>query len=113
MLRCIRKRFGAVAIGYERNPLAYFNARLLCLWHRGISVRFRDFRKADLSAADVVFCYLFPDVLPELSRKLGRELRTGTVVVSANFAIPDWRPEQVLRADHCLHGDPLYVYRMP
>ena len=113
VLRCIRKRFGAVAIGYERNPLAYFNARLLCLWRRGISVRFRDFRKADLSAADVVFCYLFPDVLPDLSHKLGRELRPGTVVVSANFAIPDWLPEQVLRDDHRLHGDPLYIYRIP
>lgn len=112
VLRCVRKRFGAVAIGYERNPLAYFNARLLCLGRRGIFVRFSDFRKADLSGADVIFCYLFPDVLPDLAGKLGRELRPGAVVVSANFAIPDWLPEQVLRVGGSRHGDPLYLYRM-
>ena len=113
VLRCVHRRFGVTAIGYERNPLAYFIARLLCLWHRGITVRFRDFRKADLSVADVVFCYLFPDVLPDLARKLNRELRPGTVVVSANFAIEGWHPQQVLQINDRRHGDPLYVYRMP
>lgn len=112
VLRCIRRRFDITAIGYEWNLLAFLNARLRCLGRRGIKVRLRDFRKADLSGADVVFCYLFPDVLPELSTKLARELRPGAVVVSANFAIPQWLPEKVLRIDHSLHGDPLYLYRM-
>ncbi len=112
VLRCIRKRFDVTAIGYELNLLAYLNARLRCLGRRGITVRFRDFRKADLSGADVIFCYLFPDVLPDLSVKLGRELRPGAVVVSANFTIPNWVPEQVLRIDHSRHNDPLYVYRI-
>lgn len=112
VLRMIRRRFDVRAIGYELNPLAYLNARLLCLGRREITVLFRDFRKADLSAADVVFCYLFPDVLADLAVKLGRELKSGTVVVSANFAIPNWIPLQVLRVGHSLHGDPLYVYRV-
>ena len=112
VLRCFRKRFEVSAIGYERNLLAYLKARLLCAGRRGISVRFRDFRKADLSAADVVFCYLFPDVLPALSVKLGEELKPGAVVVSANFSIPGWLPEKVLRIDHSLHSDPLYFYRI-
>jgi hypothetical protein len=113
VLRCIRRRFGVKAIGYELNLLAYINARFLCLGRSGISIRFRDFRKADLSVADVVFCYLFPDVLPDLSVKLGSELKPGAVVVSANFAIPDWRPQKVLRSDHGRQVDPLYVYRIP
>ncbi len=112
VLRCIRRRFGAQAIGYELNLLAYLKARLLCIGRRGISVRFRDFWKADLSDADVIFCYLFPDVLPDLSTKLGRELKPGTVVVSANFAIPGWHPEKVQRIDHRPYSDPFYIYRM-
>jgi SAM-dependent methyltransferase len=112
VLRCIRRRFGAKVIGYELNLLAYLKARLMCLGRRGITIRFRDFRKADLSDADVVFCYLFPDVLPDLALKLGRELKPGAVVVSANFAIPGWRSQQVLRSGHGRQGDPLYFYRV-
>ena len=112
VLRCIRRRFGARVIGYELNLLAYLKARLMCLGRRGITIRFRDFRKVDLSDADVVFCYLFPDVLPELSIKLGSELKPGAAVVSANFAIPGWRPQQVLRGGHDLQSDPLYFYRV-
>lgn len=112
VLRCIQRRFGVKAIGFEFNPLAYLIARILCLGYRDITVRFRDFRKADLSDADVIFCYLFPDVLPDLSTKLDSELRAGAVVVSANFVIPNWVPEQVLGGDHGPHDDPFYVYRI-
>ena len=111
VLRCIHRRYGVKAVGYERNPLAYINARLLCLGRRGITVRFRDFRKADLSGADVVFCYLFPDALQDLADKLDAELKPGATVVSANFALPKWRPERILRSDRSLREDPLYVYR--
>ena len=113
VLRGVRRHFDIQAIGYEFNLLAYLKARLLCLGRRGISIRLRDFWKADLSGADVIFCYLFPDVLPDLSGKLGRELKAGAVVVSANFAIPGWHPEKVLRDVRGRHIDPLYVYRMP
>ena len=112
VLRCIHKRFDAQVIGYELNLLAYLKARLLCLGRRGITIRFGDFRKADLSDADVVFCYLFPDVLPELSTKLCSELKPGAAVVSANFAIPGWRPQQVLRGHPNRQSDPLYFYRV-
>ena len=112
VLRRMHRRFDVAAVGYERNLLAYVNARMRCLGRRGITVRFRDFRKADLSGTDVVFFYLFPDVLPALSIKLSRELKPGAVVVSANFAIPNWRPERVLRSGCGRHGDPLYLYKM-
>lgn len=112
VLRRLRRRFDVRAIGYELNPLAYLMARLLCVGRRDITILFKDFSKVDLSGADVVFCYLFPDVLPKLSVKLDRELEPGSVVVSANFAIPNWTPLQVLRVDRSLHRDPLYVYRI-
>ena len=112
VLRSVRRRYAVRAIGYEKNPLAYLLARLLCVGRSGITVRFRNFFKADLSGADVIFCYLFPDVLPDLAAKLGRELKPGALVVCANFAIPGWFPEKVLRIDHRRHNDPLYLYRM-
>jgi hypothetical protein len=56
------------------------------------------FRKADLPEADVVFCYLFSDVMKPLSKKLRSELKTGAVVVSCIFALPDWHADIEIRA---------------
>jgi SAM-dependent methyltransferase len=112
VLRRARKQYGVKAIGYEMNPLAYLKAQILCLGHKGIEVRHYDFWKVDLSDADVVFCYLFPDVMRKLSLKLRSELRPGTTVVSCNFAVPGFAPEQVLRPIGSLHNDPIYIYHV-
>lgn len=111
VLRSVRKRYSVKAIGYELNLMAYTKARLLCLGRKGIEIRLRNFWKADLSNADVIFCYLFPDVLQDLCVKLKEELKPGAVVVSCNFALPQWRPDMVLRPDHSLHNDPIYMYK--
>ena len=112
VLRRFRNRYGARSIGYEMNPVAYIKARILCLGIGGISVRMKNFWKADLTAADVVFCYLFPDVMDELSEKLCRELKPGATVVSCNFELPGWRPERILRPGNSLHNDPIYIYKI-
>jgi SAM-dependent methyltransferase len=102
--------YGVTGLGYEINPFAYFKARLRCVGIKGVEIKCRSFWKADLSEADVVFCYLFPDVMKPLSEKLRSELKPGAVVVSCNFALPDWHAEQVLRPNNPNHGDPIYIY---
>jgi SAM-dependent methyltransferase len=111
ILRAAQKRYGVKAIGYEVNPLAYAIARLLCFGNRNIHIIRKNFWKADLGAADIVFCYLYPDVLKPLSQKLESELRPGAVVASSNFAIPRFQPVSVLRPARSMHNDPLYIYR--
>ena len=113
VLRQARRRFGVNAIGYELNPLAYLKARLLCAGYRGITLIRRNFFKADLTKADLVFCYLFPDVMPEVAAKLRAELKAGATIASCNFALPGFTPRQVLRPPGALHSDPIYIYRMP
>jgi hypothetical protein len=75
-------------------------------------VKWRNFWTADLSEADVVFCYLFPDLMKDLALKLKANLKPGAVVVSCNFDLPGFVPEQVLRPGNSLHNDPIYVYRL-
>ncbi len=110
VLRLARRRCPIRGIGYELNPLAYAKARLLCFGSPGIEVRMRNFWSADLSGARVVFCYLFPDVMARMARKLTAELRPGAMVVSCNFPLPGCRPERVLRPGGSLHNDPIYIY---
>ena len=105
------RRYKVKAIGFEINLWAYLLSRLrLGLRQSHVSVYFQDFWKADLSDADIVFCYLFPDVMEKLRQKLSKELKAGAKVISCNFEIPGWRPEKILTAYHPLHADPIYIY---
>lgn len=113
VLRGATRRYGVRALGFEVNPLAYLLARLRTLGAKGVEIRYSNFWKADLREADVVFCYLFPDVMKRVAGKLEAELRPGTRVCSCNFPLPDWQPLKVLRPDSSLHGDPIYIYRLP
>jgi SAM-dependent methyltransferase len=112
VLRAARRRYGVRATGYELNPMAWFRARLSTLGDRDIRVRRRNFFREDISAADAVFCYLYPDVMSDLAAKLRRELRPGTRVLSFNFPLPGLPPEQVIRPEGTVWNDPIYLYRL-
>ena len=111
ILRRVAVEYGVRAVGYEINPLAYCLARLFCCFKRGIAIRFQSFWSADLSGADVVFCYLYPDVMAKLAEKLKHDLKPGATVVSCNFPLPGWPPFNVLRSSRTHHNDPIYIYR--
>lgn len=113
VLRAARKRYGVRALGFEVNVLAYCTARILSFAVKGIDIRCGNFWGQNLGTADVVFCYLFPDVMKRLAAKLQEELLPGTRVVSCNFSLPGWEPLKVVCPDSACHGDPIYIYRCP
>jgi len=113
VLREAKRRYGVRALGFEVNPLAYILARIRTLGMEGIEVRLSNFWNVNIRDADVVFCYLFPDVMGKLAQKLEAELRPGTRVISCNFPIPGWRHSEVLYPESSLHGDPIYLYQFP
>jgi len=112
VLRMANKQFGISGIGYEINLIAFMKAKILCAFYKNINIQFINFYKADLSNADIVFCYLFPDVMKIVSKKLKSELKNGAYVISCNFKIPDFIPEKVLRPSGSLHNDPIYLYHI-
>lgn len=113
VLKEAARRYGVRAVGFEVNPLAYALARLRTLGMKGIEIRWRDFWNVNIRDADVVFCYLFPDVMERLAKKLEAELRPGTRVISCNFPLPGWQHSEVLYPESSLHGDPIYCYHFP
>jgi hypothetical protein len=82
VLREAQKRYGVHTIGYEINPVAYLKARLFSFGLHKIKIRRENFWEADLAGADVVFCYLYPDVMIKLAAKLTTDLKPGTVVAA-------------------------------
>jgi len=113
ILREARRRYGVKALGFEVNLLAYLAAKSRNFGSKGVQIRWKNFWEVDLSRADVVFCYLFPDVMERLAKKLEAELRPGSKVISSNFPLPGWLPYQVLHPYSGRHQDPIYIYRFP
>ena len=112
VLRKAQRRYGVRTVGYEINPLAYLKARILSFGSKKIKIRRQNFWDADLSDADVVFCYLYPDVMKRLATKLVAGLKPGTVLVSSNFSLPGFVPSKILKLEHSLHNDPIFIYHL-
>ena len=56
----------------------------------------QDLFTTDVSPATVVTLYLLPELNERLRPKLLRELRPGARIVSHDFGIGDWLPEQTV-----------------
>jgi predicted RNA methylase len=85
------RRYHARAVGIEIDPLRYLWCQFLITilgQRKHIRVIFGNLFNKDLSEADVVICYLMPDALSKLEKKLKMELRPGSRVVSNRFTFP-------------------------
>ena len=84
---------GITAIGVELVPTVWLYGRLrIWLSKAKISFWWGDAFYKDLRSADVVFLYLFPDVLKKFEKKFDKELRPGTRVISNAFEFKDREP---------------------
>jgi hypothetical protein len=89
---------GARALGVELDPnrvVEAANAAGLAQVQDRARFRRQDLFDTPLREASVVTLYLLPDVNLRLRPRLLTELRPGTRVVSHNFTMGDWRPDEV------------------
>lgn len=102
-------------IGYERAPLPWVLGRVLgWVFRLPVTVRHQDFSEAPLEQARGVYLFLFKEPLAALGPILARRLPIGTPVISAEFEISGWVPEQILMAKGItLDHAPIYIYRIP
>lgn len=98
------------AIGYEINPYLVLLSRIRFFFspfRNRVHIYLKNFWKADISGADIVYIYLLPWRMEQLKQKLLTELKPGARVVSNSFIFPDWN---VLRSDEKTH---VYVFKVP
>lgn len=106
------KRFGIRAVGIDIDPQriaeANENAR-----RNGVGnlVQFKreDLFKTRFSDATVVTLYLLPDLNVKLRPRLLSELKPGTRIVSHQFGMGSWKPEQTVE----LNGRTIYLWTVP
>lgn len=87
-------RAGAVACGYEINPILVWWTRRK-IEKEGLAGKAFVYRKSfwgeDLSSFDAVTIFGIKRIMGELGEKLKKELKSNAKVVSYGFAIPGWQ----------------------
>lgn len=83
-------RLGAKATGYEISPLFFLWAIFRTFKSKNIEVKNKNIFAADLSRADVVYCYLLPPLLKRLAPKFKQELKKSAQIISVGFPIDDF-----------------------
>ncbi|OLP58281.1 hypothetical protein BJF93_06615 [Xaviernesmea oryzae] len=101
------------ATGIETAPLVFALSRLRVWLARRANARivYRSLWDEDLSAYDLVYCFLSPVPMPRLYEKARREMRPGTLLVSNSFIVPDVTPERVVAVEDGRRTQ-LHIYRM-
>jgi predicted O-methyltransferase YrrM len=110
------QQFGIRAVGIEIDPKLVTEADELAR-QANVSelVRFRneDMFHIDLSEASVVTLYLSEKLNLLLLPKLLRELRPGSRILSHDFRMGDWKPEQTVRVPWGKLYRTVYLWTVP
>lgn len=111
-LQAVREKFpNAKLIGYEYSfwPLAQAKIRNW-LKKSNLVLEKKNIFKTDLSQADIVYCYLNPQMMTDLSPKFKKELKIGTDIISFQFSLPDMTPLKVITEEGS--SEKIYFYKM-
>jgi len=109
------QRYKAKAVGIEISPKIAAEARTKIRkagLAQNVQVIEGDLLQADLTGADVVTIYLATSLNEELRPRLERFLKPGARVVSHDYAVPGWKPTQVVQAEG-RQKHSIYLYEMP
>ena len=107
------KRTGIRGIGYENAIIPYLLAKLRKHINKAkMEIKMENFFRADLSDADVIYCYLGPEAMTALNKKFQKECRKGTRIYSNSFSIKDVNPYKIWPRDEKKKLPTVYLYKI-
>ena len=108
------KKYNCYGVGYELVFPYYLLAKArakLSGKSDKIDVRCKNFFKADLQNADVIFCFLAPRLMQKIWKLLQEtELKKGARLVSYGFRIKDLEPEKIIKRSK--ENWNIYLYKL-
>ena len=108
------KKYDCYGVGYELVFPYYLLAKArakLSGKSDKIDVKCKNFFKADLQNADVIFCFLTPKLMQKIGKLLKEtKLKKGVRIVSYAFSIKDIEPEK--KIEHSKENWNIYLYKI-
>lgn len=59
-----------------------------------VAFKKKDLFKEDLKNADIIYSYQWWSLMPKIERKLKRELKKGSIVITNTTYFPNWKPTE-------------------
>ncbi|XP_078543747.1 ATP synthase subunit C lysine N-methyltransferase isoform X1 [Lissotriton helveticus] len=91
-------KVGFQAVGYELNPWLVWYSRYRA-WREGVyhkaTFHISDLWKVSFSEYSNIVIFGVPQMMPQLERKLQRELQENARVIACRFPFPHWVPDHV------------------
>ncbi len=96
-LFALTKKFPVKSTGFEINPAVLLYAKVKRLIsgskvRKNSKIKFGNFFKTDLSKADIIYLYLFPEIVEKLEEKIKKECKTGTYIICNTFCFQNMEP---------------------
>lgn len=108
--------YGASGVGIDIDPVriaeARSRAKIAGVSHQ-VSFRPGDLFESDFRDATIVILYLLPHLNLKLRPILFNQLQPGTQILSLDFDMGDWQPQQVIRLDHLEEECTIYYWKIP
>jgi len=112
-LFAMESQFKTECFGYELAPIPFLLSKLTQYFRRSkVNFYMKNFLKVNLSNADLIFCYLSPDLLTKLGDKLQKECKQGTQIITNTFKISNLEPVKVLARNRELKHPSIYIYEI-
>ena len=83
-------------VGVESAPLPFLISSLRLLGRKNATVKYQSLWDEDLSQYDVIYCFLSPAPMPEIFHKAIAEMRSGSLLISNSFEVPDYPADRIL-----------------
>ena len=86
-------------LGMEIAPLPWLISYLRAKFQKS-SVRFQlgNYRSLDFARFDLIFAYLSPAAMPDLYKQCQEQMKSGGILVSHEFAVPNIEPSKTLQS---------------
>lgn len=90
MLRTANVEFGLVGKGVDINPLLVWFATMLSRIQncKGITFARESIFETGFSQADIIYIFLFPELIAKLKKSILSDTKPGVIVISHGFKIP-------------------------
>ena len=116
VFRAAREGIFHKSVGYEINPALHmwtkFRQMVTPKYWSSTQFYLGDIWKSKLHNYDVVAVYGLYPIMDRLGKKLQKELKPGSIVVSNVFEIPNWKAVSS-SASASSHGKGVYLYQVP
>lgn len=100
-------------VGYELSILPWLISTLFkrILGLKNLNLHRQNFYNANLPAASVIVCYLFPEAMDKIKHKLLLEQPEISFLISNNFALPLCQYDKIIQLDD-FYRSPIYLYKI-